>query len=242
MRTRVATYALYGLAGIAIAAFVSLGRWQLARGEWKARWIADYGRALAAEPSDLADALAGSAASPRRARARGAFDRHSTVLLDNQRIDGRLGVHVYTLFRPAVGDAVYVNRGFVPMAGDRSLPAIAAPPAGEVAIAGLVTLPPASGIAAGAEHPVLDDGAPPLVVRLDLAALSAELEGRIAHAVLWLDATSPGGFERAWQPLPNTLPPERHRAYAVQWFALALTVLVVTIVMAVRSRRPTQSR
>ena len=38
--------------------------------------------------------------------------------------------------------------------------------------------------------------------------------------------------------LPNTLPPQRHLSYAVQWFGLALTVLVVALVLERRRRRP----
>ena len=37
--------------------------------------------------------------------------------------------------------------------------------------------------------------------------------------------------------LPNTLPPEKHRGYAVQWFALALAVLVTALVLTFRKAR-----
>ena len=37
--------------------------------------------------------------------------------------------------------------------------------------------------------------------------------------------------------LPNTLPPERHLGYAVQWFALALAVLVTALVLSFRTSR-----
>ena len=35
---------------------------------------------------------------------------------------------------------------------------------------------------------------------------------------------------------PNTLTPERHLGYAVQWFGLALTVFVIAVVLTVRRR------
>jgi cytochrome oxidase assembly protein ShyY1 len=34
--------------------------------------------------------------------------------------------------------------------------------------------------------------------------------------------------------LPNTLPPDRHLGYAVQWFGLALAVLVTALVVTFR--------
>ena len=38
--------------------------------------------------------------------------------------------------------------------------------------------------------------------------------------------------------LPNTLTPARHLGYAVQWFALALTVLIVAVVLTIKARKP----
>jgi len=37
--------------------------------------------------------------------------------------------------------------------------------------------------------------------------------------------------------LANTLPPERHLGYAVQWFALSAAVLVIALLLTLRARR-----
>ena len=42
--------------------------------------------------------------------------------------------------------------------------------------------------------------------------------------------------ERDLDILPNTITPQRHLGYAVQWFALALAVLVIATVLTLRSR------
>ncbi|WP_343239036.1 SURF1 family cytochrome oxidase biogenesis protein, partial [Stenotrophomonas sp.] len=55
--------------------------------------------------------------------------------------------------------------------------------------------------------------------------------------VLRLDPALPFGDARDLDLLPNTLPPQRHLGYAVQWFGLALTVLVVALVLERRRRR-----
>ena len=44
----------------------------------------------------------------------------------------------------------------------------------------------------------------------------------LAPRVLQLDPALPLGYARDLDMLPNTLPPERHLGYAVQWFGLAL--------------------
>ena len=43
--------------------------------------------------------------------------------------------------------------------------------------------------------------------------------------------------ERDLDILPNTLTPERHLGYAVQWFGLAATVFVVALVLTLRARK-----
>jgi cytochrome oxidase assembly protein ShyY1 len=56
--------------------------------------------------------------------------------------------------------------------------------------------------------------------------------------VLKLDPALPLGYARDLDILPNTMPPERHLGYAVQWFGLALTVLITALVLTFRKPRP----
>ncbi|HKN77649.1 MAG TPA: SURF1 family protein, partial [Lysobacter sp.] len=53
-----------------------------------------------------------------------------------------------------------------------------------------------------------------------------------------LDPKLPGGYARDLDILPNTLPPERHLGYAVQWWALSIAVLVTALVLTFRKPRP----
>ncbi len=95
------------------------------------------------------------------------------------------------------------------------------------------------------DHGVSPDGRW-LAVRLDLPAIAAALglHTRIAPRVLRLDPVhrpgdagvmlAPG--QRDLDILANTLTPERHLGYAVQWFGLALAALVTAAVLTSRSR------
>jgi cytochrome oxidase assembly protein ShyY1 len=237
---------LLALAGA--AAFASLGAWQLGRANTKEQLVAAWQAALAAAPAPAdgvlrdADSLpprtAGTTpdtgpALPLRVTARGRFDAARTFVLDNQVRDGRAGIAVLAVFEldelPG-GRALLVNRGWLPLDAARTPPAIDSGPADPVAIDGLLVAPPARGLrpaahATGAFLPWLDVG------ELEQASHRDLFEG-----ILLLSADSPLGYRRDWQPLPNTLPPERHRGYAVQWFALALAVLVVWAVVAFRRR------
>src|SRR3546814_11778724 len=78
-----------------------------------------------------------------------------------------------------------------------------------------------------------------LATGLDAPALREQLQQpALAPRVLRLDPAAPLGYARDLDVLPNTLPPERHLGYAVQWFALALAVLAIAALLTFRKRKP----
>lgn len=167
----------------------------------------------------------------------GHFVDAPAFLLDNQQLDGRPGVRVYRAFRTRAGATWLVDLGWVAMGGDRSLPATGAPPTVQ-ALSGLLAPPPSSGLRLG---PAMQkQGSSWLMTRVETGSIARALAGgtRLAPRVLRLDPALPVGFARDLDILPNTLTPERHRGYAVQWFGLAITVLVIALVLTFRRPRP----
>ncbi len=59
--------------------------------------------------------------------------------------------------------------------------------------------------------------------------LGAKVESRI----VLLDPAAPNGYERVWRPAMQ-FGPERHLAYAIQWFAFALVALIIFIALSLR--------
>src|SRR5213596_1015033 len=93
----------YALALCGTAAFAALGTWQLDRAHQKERALAAFAAASSAAPRELSAVLGEDTALsglPRRVRARGHYDDATTVLLDNQVLDGKPGLDVLTLFVP----------------------------------------------------------------------------------------------------------------------------------------------
>lgn len=233
------------LALVATAAFASLGAWQWSRGEWKVRYLDAYAAALTAEPLSFADAMPrairdslADVPTPVRAAGEGAYDASFSVLLDNQRRGNDVGVLVFSLFRPADGTpALLVNRGWLPLDDSRSVAVSIEPPPGRVRIGGLLRRPPASGVRLGSAPALEGPGGPPLLPWLDLAEIGAAWGLELPPVVLELDPASPHGFRRDGDPLPNTLPPEQHRGYAVQWWGLAIAVATIWLVLVWRARR-----
>lgn len=228
--------------------FASLGRWQLARMDEKQGRLDAAAQALGNRvPQPLL-----LASDPKRASA---YDwaagsgsiAGATVWLDNQMRAGRPGVRMYCVLLPDDGvQAVLVDAGWWPLDGRRTLPVFGCPLGQGVAVRGLLAPPPSSGLAQGA---ALAASGPQrwLATRLDLPAIAGELRlaSGIAPRVLRLDPArgkgdagvmlAPG--ERDLDILPNTILPDRHLGYAVQWFGLALAVLVVALVLTLRNRK-----
>ncbi|HYM86099.1 MAG TPA: SURF1 family protein [Pseudoxanthomonas sp.] len=222
----------------AIALFCSLGLWQLDRGRQKETMLAEANKTLV-ERRPLA---LSAAADPARATAfdwaqgGGHFTDAPAVLLDNQSREGRPGIRVYRAFQPDTDAApLLVELGWLPLPGDRELPAIASLP-GTLRVAGLLAPPPSAGIASAIAAPQADGNL--LATSLDHALLADALKlPTLAPRVLKLDPALRIGYARDLDILPNTLPPERHLGYAVQWFGLALAVFITALVLTLRKRR-----
>lgn len=214
------------------AAFVTLGQWQARRAEEKTALTLQF------EQAPSLPGLPPGPAAPRFSRVRldGVFDARRHILADNQVLNGRSGVHVLSPFSTSAGATILVNRGWLPMAADRrSLPAIATP-AGAIEIEGHLDRIPDPARKLGADDVLAADRWPQLMTYPDLDAIAVALAEELHAQVLMLDADSPGGFEgRDWQPVRVSA--DRHRAYALQWRALALLALALWLLLGVRRAR-----
>lgn len=219
-----------------IAGFISLGRWQLQRAGEKQQMLAELADAIGDKKArPVALAAAATADGYTWAAGRGHFRASPILLLDNQRRGARVGVHVFGVFVPERGEPLLVDLGWLPLPGDRRLPDVSLPQ-GEQDVAGLLAPPPSPGIALGPAYTVTD-ARRWLLTRIDIAALAEGLQFGLAPRILRLDPALPIGFARDLDVLPNTLPPERHRGYAVQWFGLAIATFFIAVFLGFR-RRP----
>jgi len=238
----------WALALAAMVVFAGLGHWQLGRmHEKQAKLDAAAEVVAGVSPQPLL-----LASDPKRADGydwalgRGSMGG-ATLWLDNQMRTGRAGVRMYCVLLPDEGgQAVLVDAGWWPLAGDRALPRFGCPRGEAMAVRGMLAPPPSSGLVHG-DALVASGPQRWLATRLDLAAVAnaLRLPGGVAPRVLRLDPArnradagvmlAPG--ERDLDILPNTITPARHLGYAVQWFGLALAVLATAIVLTLRARK-----
>jgi len=220
------------LAGCALTVY--LGVWQIHRGAEKQALEGQYAAAALQAPVEL---QAATAPPPDLAAVavtlHGEYLAERQLLLDDQVQNDIPGYAVWTPLRLAGGGLVIVNRGWVPHGPDRrTLPPLPAA-AGEVSLHGLWRSLPEPGIRLGGSG-CAPGQVPELWPRLVLYPTAADLRcfygepvlaGEVLLAPDVLDL--PGGFLRDWRINPPGFPPVRHYAYAAQWFAFALTLLVL---------------
>lgn len=221
----------------AVAACVALGSWQLRRGQEKQALVAGF-----ASGSATSVELQGSVAIdglPRyqHVRATGSYDPTRQILIDNMPSQaGKPGYRVLTPFRRDGSDTLLlVDRGWVPLGDSRSvLPAVFVAP-GSRAVSGRLDTLPEPGVRVG-EAGVQGDRRWPRVLNFPRQQDVEQVLGeRVESRIVLLDPTAPDGFERAWRPAMR-FGPERHLGYAIQWFALALAVLVAFVALSLRRR------
>ena len=169
----------------------------------------------------------------RRVELRGSFSSSQQFLLDAMTHAGRAGYEVLTPFKLADTKGwVIVNRGWVAALADRAgIPDVAVRENPRTIRGRIDSLPrPGLRLAAGTT-PALDAW-PRVLLFPRMSELEAALKVPLFEYQLLLDPSEPDGFVREWQP--RAMPPERHVAYAVQWFALAATVLCIGVILGVR--------
>jgi surfeit locus 1 family protein len=219
---------------------VALGIWQLDRAAEKRLLLQSRAARLEQAPLEADRASLGAADAGellgRRIGLHGRYDGKRLIFLDNQT---RAGVPGYAVLSPFVladeSAAVLVNRGWVQAAADRRILPEIPTPEGALVLAGVVRAP--RGVGYDFDRGAIEvlGGGRYRVLATDIESLRRELRLPLAPLVVELANDAAG----ALAPLPPDAPlgPERHVAYAVQWFGIALAGAVVYAVHGFRAAR-----
>jgi len=216
---------------------LGLGLWQLERAAEKTAIRDRYVARGEMAPVEVgAEPLEAEAMDYRRARVPGRYRPELTIFLDNQVLDGVPGYHVLTPLKiEGARRFMLVNRGWVPWGESRrSLPDIDTP-SGALELSGRLREPPEDYFTL--EDEPADAGFEKRWQNLDLARYERVTGLSVSPLVLELAPSEQqgGGFVRR----PTRYQDEwiqRHKAYAVQWFALALVLVVLYIVLNLKKR------
>jgi cytochrome oxidase assembly protein ShyY1 len=227
---------LHVLVAIAAPAFVVAGFWQLNRLDERRTHNALIRERESLPVRSLDDALADGDAEHRRVRIDGTYDASEEIVLIGRPGTGGIdGSHVLTPLRMDSGDAVLVDRGWVPPGMENPPLRDAAPPGGEVTVTGIL-LPTEgkSALSSGGEHGEIVD-------RIDVARLASGSDHRFITTSLYvlLRSQDPPGEELPKVVEPPGLGEGPHLGYAIQWFLFVPTLLAVYIVLLRQQARRT---
>lgn len=174
------------------------------------------------------DANTPASATFLRVFAEGAYLPGSQVLLDNQTHNGKAGYRVLTPLLLADGSALMVDRGWVSLPGNARdrLPEVAVSGTGRRVQGRLDHFRQAALREASGPISAVPDNQPRVMNYPDAAAVSAAIGKPVYPLVLLLDGSEPDGFIREDAPTLS-FGPERHLGYAIQWWALAVTLVLL---------------
>ena len=213
-----------------IILFTSLGFWQLNRAHEKTKILNEYQQRAKTGPLSTKDLERPDDWRFYQIKLVGKFDDGHTILLDNKTFNGKVGYEVYTPFlAKGLSSPILVDRGFIPMGVSReALPAVPKTAKGTITIQGMLNVPPTY-VAFG---DMSENGKiqwPLRVEYIHLPQISKLLKDSFYPYIVSLNPESPSALQVKWQI--TNVDPNKHKGYAVQWFALALTLLIISVVL-----------
>ena len=224
------------LATVIVAAIgVSLGQWQTRRGDEKQAIQAKMAARQSAPAMTLENAagIDVAVAEFRHIKLRGRFVPTWVTYLENRPYNGVPGFYVLMPFKitGSAESAILIERGWAPRdANDRTRVPVVPTPADEIEIEGVIRSDAGHLLQLGAaEAP--RPGA--IMQNLDIAAYARASQLPLAPFVVEQSGEIKDGLVRDW-PAPS-LGIDRHRGYAVQWYALALMAVIFFVVTGFRS-------
>jgi cytochrome oxidase assembly protein ShyY1 len=199
---------------------LALGMWQLGRAEQKAAILERIEARRQRPPADFSQIARHAEPDFMRVALHGEYLTGRDVLLDNRTHRGRFGYEWVQPFRDQSGVLVLVSRGWIAGSPDRTVLPALEPTAGTLRLLAEVYVPLGKPFSLAASP--LPEGWPKRVQNIDFEALDEAYQERLYPHVLRLLPGQPTALTPYWQDV--NMQPAKHRAYAVQWFAMAATL------------------
>lgn len=228
------------LSALVFCVLVALGTWQVQRLAWKNELVATIESRVHADPLPLQAVLADGRSIADQEYTRvslsGVFDQRSERHFFAT-FDGESGYYVYTPLKLDSGEFVFVNRGFVPFDRKEAATRVEGQIAGRVTVTGLLR----EGLTEKPSWLVPDnDPARNIFYWKDIRAMRETSGLAASEPVLGVfvdaDATpNPGGLPAGGVTMIDL--PNNHLQYAMTWYGLAATLLVIAGMSFYRRRR-----
>ncbi len=219
------------LALFLIVLFMRLGFWQIQRAHEKTHMLNEH-HVLSKQPPHP---WSPSNKTPHQYEPLiiGGYFLPQVFLLDNQHQQHQFGYDVISPLVLANGEVILVDRGWI--GGDvtrQSFPSMSKPK-GQVKIKGTVYYPSAKNWLLG-ESLEKKQTHMAIIELVDITVISQFLHKSVYPFIIRLSPGESHGFVRNWSVV--AMHPQRHYAYALQWFVMALVVLILFIALNLKKK------
>lgn len=211
-----------------------LGFWQLERAEEKRELIALFKQQNESGPLLINDALKlDEKLNYRSAIVEGNYDTQKQIFIDNKINQGKTGVYVMTPLKIKNSQySILVNRGWVPMNVNRLVLPEVNTPLKSLKISGKIKTLTKKPFMVGDKFQS-NEGWPALMQWINFEEIENKSGLRLLPYIFLLDEKEKNGYVRNWKPV--VMLPEKSLSYAVQWFSLALALVIIYIVVNLKN-------
>ncbi len=231
MTKNISTLVIMTLIFIALvfAGLIKLGMWQLDRADEKEQYFSSI-MVRTAQPHQPLASVTAQDLSQYPVVVSGTLLHQYTFLLDNITNNGRVGYHVLVplLIDDYAAKVIVVNLGWVAGNGYRDILPELNTWSGSVEITGNLHQPSDNPYAFEMKA---GDKWPRVIAQIELDKITQQLQIPLGDlhlfpAVLRIEPAHQVGYQKQW--LWVNMSVEKHLGYAVQWFTLAATLLILT--------------
>jgi surfeit locus 1 family protein len=219
------------LTALFILLFVRLGFWQIQRADEKKKMLAAE-LLLAKQEAITWNGAKKFPLQYQQIKIIGTY-LPKMFMLDNQHYQHQFGYDVLTPLVLENGAVVLIDRGWVPGSSNRRyLPNISTP-SGLIKVQGSTYFPSKNYLVLGPgiERKTQNIA---LIEWIDTKMLSQILQKKVYPFIIRLDKKEAYGYVREWNIV--SMPPERHLAYALQWFVMALVILIIFVALNLKKK------
>jgi len=219
---------------LCVALFIHLGQWQGGKAQQRQAEISEHVERGQHAAYRLTAALVGAEEMrDMPVSVRGHFEPENRFFVDNRLMGGKPGLHLVMPLRIEGSDTrVLVNRGWVAWPDRRSTLPEVVTPAGEIDVSGVASVPSGKKFFLMPDH---EDANPALWTRLDLERFEKLHPGALQPVVLLQnEAGATDTLVRKWPPPEDRV--AMHQSYSMQWFAMALALVIFYGVASLRKK------
>jgi cytochrome oxidase assembly protein ShyY1 len=228
-------YRILILFAVLLPVLLCLGEWQLRRAAEKDAIQTAYIKRQMQSPLTFDQLITQADIAFAPVQLRGSYDSGHTFLLDNRVHAGQVGYEVLVPFQLESGEWIILNRGWLKAPALRSeLPDIPTLPDSVVELQADVYVPPGEGFQLSGMETSRTEW-PRVITVFDSVFMAEQLNRKLFPYQLRLQTNMPGALIIDWPAI--NVSPEKHRAYALQWFAMAAALLVWLVVASVSIRK-----